>query len=185
MKLNVPMAITFLRILLIPIFVIVFYLPFGWSHFASAIVFALASATDWLDGYLARKLSQTTAFGAFLDPVADKLMVVVALVLLVGNPYLLYIAIPAAIIVGRECAISALREWMAEIGRRVSVAVTYVSKFKTAAQMLAIIALLAGNPKHPGILIYSGYILLYIAAILTIWTMVVYIKIAWPSFELQ
>jgi CDP-diacylglycerol--glycerol-3-phosphate 3-phosphatidyltransferase len=179
------MIITLLRLVLIPIFVIVFYLPFNWSYFVSAIIFALAGITDWLDGYLARKLNQTTSFGAFLDPVADKLMVVVALVLLVGNPHLLYIAIPAAIIIGRELVISALREWMAEIGKRTSVAVTYISKIKTTFQILAIIALLAGNPQHPGLLIYGGYIMLYTAAILTIWTMCVYMKVAWPTFSLE
>jgi CDP-diacylglycerol--glycerol-3-phosphate 3-phosphatidyltransferase len=185
MKINIPIALTFLRILLIPVFIVLFYLPFGWSYLASAAVFAIAGITDWLDGYLARKLGQTTSFGAFLDPVADKIMVVIALVLLVSNPHLPYISLAAAIIVGRECAISALREWMAEIGKRISVAVSYVGKVKTTLQIISIIALLAGNPKHPGILIYGGYILLYIAAILTIWTMIVYIKIAWPNFELQ
>jgi len=176
---------TFLRLLLIPVFVVVFYLPYEWSYIASAIIFALAGITDWLDGYLARKLNQATKFGAFLDPVADKLMVAVALVLLVGNPNLLYIALPAAIIISREIAVSALREWMAEIGKRTSVAVSYISKIKTTFQMLSIIVLLAGDPGHPGLLIYIGYVLLYIAAILTLWTMIMYIKAAWPNFELK
>ena len=178
---KIPMMFTLARLALIPVIVIFFYIPFPWAHMVSAIMFTLAGITDWLDGYLARKLHQTSRFGEFLDPVADKLVVVVALVLLVGNPHLPFIAIPAAIIVGREIAVSALREWMAELGKRTSVAVSYVSKIKTTVQIIAVIALLACTPSQQSLLMYLGYALLYIAAILTLWTMVMYLKAAWPD----
>jgi len=168
-----------MRIVLIPIFVLVFYLPFPWAHGLSAIIFAAASGTDWLDGYLARKLKLMSPFGAFLDPVADKLLIATSLLLLVGAKDIEYITIPAIVIVGREIVISALREWMAEIGSRASVTVSFVGKVKTFVQMIALILLLAFHPAHSvwGI---SGFILLYVAAILTIWSMVIYLTIAWP-----
>ena len=180
---NIPNSVTGIRIALIPIFVLLFYLPFKWSHLASAIVFALAGLTDWLDGYLARTLNQTSAFGAFLDPVADKLVVVTALVLLVGEKSIPYLAIPAAIIVGREIVVSALREWMSTIGKKASIRVTQISKIKTAIQMIAIILLLIYIPQM-GVtfgLISSG--LLYVAAALTLWTMVLYLKVAWQDLK--
>lgn len=177
---GLPNLLTLLRIILIPVFVGVFYLPFTWAHAAASIIFALASFTDWLDGYLARKLKQMSPFGAFLDPVADKLLVATSLLLLVGAKDLNYITLPAIIIVGREIVISALREWMSEIGRRASVTVSYIGKVKTAVQMIALILLLAFYPEtsYWGVL---GFILLYVAAILTIWSMVIYIMIAWPQ----
>ena len=177
---SLPNLLTLARIVLIPVFIGVFYLPFHWAHAAAAIIFALASLTDWLDGYLARRLEQMSPFGAFLDPVADKLLVATSLLLLVGVKDLNYITLPAIIIVGREIVISALREWMAELGSRASVAVSYISKVKTAMQMLALILLLAFDPAISwwGVL---GFILLYLAAILTIWSMVIYISIAWPQ----
>ncbi|MBN1684238.1 MAG: CDP-diacylglycerol--glycerol-3-phosphate 3-phosphatidyltransferase [Gammaproteobacteria bacterium] len=175
---NLPMLMTFLRILLIPVLVIIFYIPYAWTHIIAAIIFSLASITDWLDGYLARKLNQTSDFGAFLDPVADKLMVASALVLLVKGPHFPYIAIPAIVIISREIAISALREWMAEVGKRASVAVSYMGKIKTTTQFLAIISLLACNPFQFGPLKIVGYILLYFAALLTLWSMVMYLKAA-------
>jgi CDP-diacylglycerol--glycerol-3-phosphate 3-phosphatidyltransferase len=177
---SLPNLLTLSRILLIPVFVGVFYLPFSWAHGAAAIIFATASFTDWLDGYLARKLQQISPFGAFLDPVADKLLVATSLLLLVGAKDLDYITLPAIIIVGREIVISALREWMAEIGRRASITVSYVGKVKTSFQMSALILLLAFYPatSYWGVL---GFILLYMAAILTIWSMVAYIVIAWPQ----
>ena len=149
MPYNVPNLLTMLRLVLIPVFVLVYYLPYAWSHAASAGVFALAAVTDWLDGYLARRLDQTSAFGAFLDPVVDKLMVAVALVLLVQTHPTKLFAIPAAVIVGREIAISALREWMAGIGGRAKVAVSIIGKIKTTAQMLALLLLLWHNPAGP------------------------------------
>ena len=135
---NIPNLLTLLRVLLIPIFILLFYLPTSWSYLTASAVFALAAATDWLDGYLARRLGQSTPFGAFLDPVADKLMVAVALVLLVEEHANLWLTLPAVIIIGREIVVSALREWMAELGARAQVAVSNLGKWKTAAQMLAL-----------------------------------------------
>lgn len=177
---TVPNILTLLRIILIPVLVLVFYAPSQWSYQLSAAVFGLAALTDWLDGYLARRLRQLSPFGAFLDPVADKLMVAVALVLLVqDNPSLMY-AIPAAIIIGREIAISALREWMAELGERTRVAVSIVGKVKTTLQMVAILLLLFKVPLGPLPTHTVGTVLLYIAALLTLWSMVVYLRAAWP-----
>jgi len=177
---NLPNSLTFLRISLIPIFVGVFYLPFRWTHAATAILFALGGATDWLDGYLARRLGQTSAFGAFLDPVADKLMVAVALVLLVQRDPRPWLAIPAAVIIGREIVISALREWMAELGKRTRVAVSYVGKVKTSAQMLALVLMLYQDSIGVFPTYKAGFLLLYLAAVLTLWSMVVYLRSAWP-----
>jgi CDP-diacylglycerol---glycerol-3-phosphate 3-phosphatidyltransferase len=182
---NVPNILTIFRILLIPAFVIVFYLPGKMGHFLAAATFSLAAITDWLDGYLARNLNQTTRFGEFLDPVADKLMVAIALVLVVAYLGSAYVAIPAAVIVGREIVISALREWMAEIGKRTSVAVGFIGKIKTAVQMLAMVSLLLYHPKYYSIwLLVFGLLLLYIAAVLTLWSMVMYLKVAWPDLTL-
>ncbi|GAB1259854.1 CDP-diacylglycerol--glycerol-3-phosphate 3-phosphatidyltransferase [Aurantivibrio plasticivorans] len=172
--------LTLLRIALIPLFVLVFYTPFAWHYFVAGLIFSLAAITDWLDGYVARKYNQSTPFGAFLDPVADKLMVVVALVLLVEVHASPAFAIPAVVIVGREIVISALREWMAELGKRASVAVSYVGKVKTTIQMTAIIVLLAFGDLNNQYLTGSGYVLLYAAAILTLWSMLIYLKAAWP-----
>ena len=177
---NIPNALTLLRLLLIPVLVLVFYLPVKWSAIVCAAIFTIASLTDWLDGYLARKLDQSTPFGAFLDPVADKVMVAIALVLLVERHASIAFTLPALIIIGREIIISALREWMAELGERTSVAVSYVGKLKAAFQMIAIIVLLAVDKHYEGPLYYLGYSILYIAAALTLWSMVIYIKAAWP-----
>lgn len=177
---NIPNLLTLLRIALIPVLALVYYLPVPWAPAASALVFLLAAVTDWLDGYLARRLGQTSPFGAFLDPVADKLMVAVALVLLVQGDPDPYLALPAAVIIGREIAISALREWMAELGRRTHVAVSVIGKFKTAAQMVAIILLLFRAPVFGIPVLPIGYVLLYLAAVLTLWSMVMYLKAAWP-----
>jgi len=178
---NIPNILTLLRIVLIPVFVVVFYLPVAWSDMGCALIFALAGLTDWLDGHLARKWDQTSPLGAFLDPVADKLMVAVALVLLVEAEHHAVLTIPAAIIIGREITISALREWMAELGARGTVAVSIVGKIKTTAQMVAITLLLFRNDLL-GLPLYDiGKLLLYLAALLTLWSMVVYLKAAWPS----
>jgi len=151
---------------------------------ATAAIFGLAAVTDWLDGYLARRLGQMSAFGAFLDPVADKLMVAVALVLLVdANPTDLHgavIAMPAAVIIGREIAISALREWMAELGERAQVAVSVIGKIKTTAQMIALLFLLYQKPIGELDTVIFGLVALYVAAILTLWSMVIYVRAAWP-----
>jgi len=177
---NIPTLLTLLRIALIPVFVVVFYLPYESMRAAAALVFSIAAITDWLDGYLARRLNQTSALGAFLDPVADKLMVAMALVLLVQADPTPWLAIPAAIIVCREIAVSALREWMAEIGERAQVAVSVIGKFKTTAQMFSIIFLLYHAPLMGLPIRAIGFILLYIAVGLTLWSMLLYIHAAWP-----
>lgn len=176
---GIPNLLTLLRILLIPVFILLFYLPFRGSHIVAAIIFTFAAMTDWLDGYLARSLKQVSKLGTFLDPVADKLIVVTALVLLVGDHALPYLAIPSAVIVGREIMVSALREWMAEIGKRAHITVSRLGKIKTAVQMLALIFLLLYKPG--GWIVFSifGYFLLYLAALLTLWSMCIYLKAAW------
>lgn len=181
---NIPNILTLLRVALIPIFILLYYLPFHWSYLAAAVVFTLASLTDWLDGYLARKWEQSTAFGAFLDPVADKLMVAVALVLLVQSHANFWITAPAMVIIGREIVISALREWMAELGARAQVAVSNLGKYKTAAQMVALIVLLA-NPPSFSVWVILGYVLLVVSAVLTLWSMCLYLKAAWPYMSMQ
>lgn len=178
---NIPNILTLLRIVLIPVFVLLFYLPVEWARLSCALVFSVAAVTDWLDGYLARRWGQVSPFGAFLDPVADKLMVAVSLLLLVQSEPTPALAIPAAVIIGREITISALREWMAELGAREMVAVSLIGKFKTAVQMVAILLLIYEEPVW-NIPIYTiGFVLLYIAAILTLWSMVIYIRAALPS----
>jgi len=184
MPLNVPILLTWLRIVLIPVFVVVYYLPDAWltpatRNWTAMWIFAAAAITDWLDGWLARRWGATTAFGEFLDPVADKLMVAAALIVLVwlgrAEAYL------AIIIIGREIAISALREWMAGLGQRKSVAVAFIGKLKTVAQMTAIIALLLHEPLFPGIPTpLLGTVALWIAAILTLWSMFHYLRLAAP-----
>jgi CDP-diacylglycerol--glycerol-3-phosphate 3-phosphatidyltransferase len=177
---NIPNALTGLRIVLIPVLVLLFYLPQQWSWLASAAVFTLAAVTDWLDGYLARRLNQSTPFGAFLDPVADKLMVAVALVLLAEAFAIWWFTLPACVIIGREIVISALREWMAELGKRTSVAVSYIGKIKTTFQMIAITGFLLISPAGHPVLLGICIALLYAAAVLTLWSMVIYLKAAWP-----
>lgn len=177
---TIPTQLTLLRIFLIPIFVVVFFLPVAWSSIASAAIFGLAALTDWLDGFLARRLRQASSLGAFLDPVADKLMVAVALVLLTQQHPSIYFAIPAAIIICREIAVSALREWMAQLGERAAVAVSMVGKVKTTVQMIAILLLLYKVPLAGIDVFLIGYVLFYVAAILTLWSMLLYIGAAWP-----
>jgi CDP-diacylglycerol--glycerol-3-phosphate 3-phosphatidyltransferase/cardiolipin synthase len=178
---NIPNILTLLRIVLIPVFVLLFYLPVEWARFSCALVFAIAAVTDWFDGYLARRWGQVSPFGAFLDPVADKLMVSVSLLLLVQADATPAMAIPTAVIIGREIAISALREWMAELGERAQVAVSVIGKIKTAVQMVAILLLIYAEP-IAGIPIFTiGFVLLYVAALLTLWSMFLYMKGAWPS----
>ena len=180
MELNIPTRITVSRLAMVPILVLVFYLPFENHQIVAAGVFTLAALTDWFDGYLARKLGQMTEFGAFLDPVADKLMVAVALVLLVEQHDTIMFTLAACVIVGREIVVSALREWMAELGARTSIRVNFVAKVKTVVQMLAIIALLALDPViNAGWMLALAYAMLYAAALLTLWSMVIYLKAAW------
>ncbi len=183
---NLPNSLTLVRIALIPLLVVVFfYLPREWAGPLAAIVFGAAGLTDWLDGYLARKLGQTSAFGAFLDPVADKLMVAVALVLLVQADPTYRVTIPAIIIIGREITVSALREWMAQVGASHRVAVSVFGKVKTIAQFVGISFMLytsdiLGLPTY-----IIGWVLLIIAAGLTLWSMVIYLRAAWPSMRGQ
>lgn len=188
MPFNIPILLTWLRVALIPLVVGVYYLPEHWlpvadRNLAATLVFIVAAVTDWFDGYLARRWSQTSAFGAFLDPVADKLMVAGALLVLVQLDRVN--AIIAFIIIGREITISALREWMAEIGARKSVAVSSLGKIKTAAQMVAIPMLLFHDSLFDDRLDIHlcGEILLYIAGVLTVWSMFYYLRRAWPLIK--
>lgn len=180
---TIPNMLTMARIMAIPVFVLVYYLPVEWRHLAAAAIFAGAGITDWFDGYLARKWGQMTKLGAFLDPVADKLIVAIALVVLVEAHNSLWMAIPAMVIIGREITISALREWMAELGKRASVAVSYVGKVKTFVQMLAITGLLGSDVNMESWVVVLAYVLLYIATVLTLWSMLVYLKAAWPELK--
>ena len=182
---NLPTNLTLLRIALIPLLTVIFYVPWEYSNLVCTLIFMFAGLTDWLDGYLARRMQQETPFGAFLDPVADKLMVAIVLVLIVQQQATLYMAIPAAVIIGREITIASLREWMAEIGQRARVKVSQLGKWKTTAQMLAITLLLyrediAGLPVNT-----VGYVLLYVAAILTLWSMINYLSAALTAIKEQ
>jgi len=174
---SIPNIITSIRVILIPVLVLVFYLPFEWRYPAAALIFIIASISDWLDGYLARKWDQHTEFGAFFDPVADKLIVAVALILLIAEHASIWLTVPAMVIIGREIVISALREWMAELGKRTSVAVSFIGKLKTTLQMIAIIVLLFDDPNS--LAAKLGLVLLYIAVVLTLWSMFIYLRAAW------
>jgi CDP-diacylglycerol--glycerol-3-phosphate 3-phosphatidyltransferase/cardiolipin synthase len=181
MTYTLPNLLTLFRIALVPVFLVLFFAPVSWAREGCAALFALAAITDWLDGYLARRMGLVSPIGAFLDPVADKLMVAAALVLLVQADPTPWLAVPAVVIIGREITVSALREWMAELGARARVAVSAVGKFKTAAQMVAVILLLYRDDLL-GIPVYTvGFALLYVSVILTLWSMTVYIRAAWPS----
>jgi CDP-diacylglycerol--glycerol-3-phosphate 3-phosphatidyltransferase len=181
--LTIPNILTWSRIIMIPVFVLVYYLDYRWSGFVAAVIFAAAGVTDWIDGYLARKWGQMTKLGAFLDPVADKLMVATALVVLVEEHGNFWLSVPAAVIIGREITISALREWMAELGKRASVAVSFVGKVKTTFQMIAITGLIANPPDMENWVVWLAYLLLYVATGLTLWSMLVYLKAAWPALR--
>lgn len=181
---NVPNLLTLARIVLVPVFVLLFYWPWRHAELLAAGVFAAAAVTDWLDGWLARRLNQSSPLGAFLDPVADKLIVAVALVLLVQRHPSVWMALPAAVIIGREITISALREWMAELGARKRVAVSWTGKFKTTAQMLALVLMIYAQPLPGGLPAYQlGLGLLYAAAVLTLWSMTAYLAAAWPALS--
>ncbi|ADJ28394.1 CDP-diacylglycerol--glycerol-3-phosphate 3-phosphatidyltransferase [Nitrosococcus watsonii] len=176
---TIPNVITILRIVAIPVLATVFYLPLPHAREICAALFGIAAVTDWLDGYLARRWQQTSPFGAFLDPVADKLMVVIALILLLQSHPSVPMALSVAVIVGRELTVSALREWMAEIGLRASIAVSMLGKFKTTFQMIAVFLLLYQHPIGPIPIWDIGLILLYIAVALTLASMIVYLNAAW------
>ena len=180
---NLPNLLTLSRILLIPFFVLIYVIPGPGTYVYAAGLFALAAFTDWLDGYLARRLDQTTPLGAFLDPVADKLIVVSALAILIGHHATLWVTLPGTIIIGREIVISALREWMAEMNRRGVVNVTWIGRVKTTLQMVAILVLLANPPGLDSPWVMAGIVMLYAAALLTLWTMVLYLRAAWPTLR--
>lgn len=180
MRLTLPNVLTWIRIIAIPLIVVIFYSPITWGGPGAAILFALAGITDYFDGYLARRLGQTSKFGAFLDPVADKLIVATALVLIVQHDPRPYLAIVATIIIGREITVSALREWMSEVGARARVAVTYFAKWKTTAQIVGISMILYERPLFGFDIHALGLILLLVAAGLTILSMIDYLRAAWP-----
>jgi len=193
MTLTLPTWLTLLRIALIPVLVLVFYLPFTWTHLAAAAIFGLASMTDWLDGWIARRFEQSSAFGAFLDPVADKLMVAVALFLIVQRHPTPWMALWAAVIVGREISVSALREWMAGAGQRTAVRVAVIGKIKTIVQMVALLGLLYALTPPPPLaqaepwfqqeIFILGEWLLAVAAVLTLWSGLMYLRAAWPALR--
>ena len=197
MRINLPNALTLFRIALLPVMVAAFYAPLQLSGLLAALVFLLASVTDWLDGWLARRFNQSSAFGAFLDPVADKLMVAVTLCLLVQSHPTVLLAITAAVIVGREIAVSALREWMAIVGERSRVNVQRLGKFKTVMQLIALLVLLLEHkaPHSRPVDVYHirealdayhiGEALLVIAAVLTIWSGLAYLRAAWPALRMD
>ena len=179
---NIPNALTCLRLVLIPVLVAAHYLPpFALKNLLLSFIFLLMGCTDWFDGYLARRLNQMTPFGAFLDPVADKVTVAVALVVLIEKFNSPLVTVPGLIIIGREIVISGLREWMAELGKRTSVAVSYVGKVKTGAQMLAVGLLLLADELGVGMAGGLGLLLLLLAATLTLWSMYVYLAASWPD----
>ena len=180
MILNLPNSLTLFRIVAIPLVAIFFYLPVEWARPAAGLLFALAGVTDWLDGYLARRLGQTSPFGAFLDPVADKLMVTTALVILVQSDPEVVLTVMAAIIIGREITVSALREWMSELGARAHVAVSFFGKWKTTMQMVGIGCMLYEHRLFDLPTYEIGVALLVAAAGITLWSMFDYLRAAWP-----
>ena len=181
MQLTLPTAITLFRIALIPLFVVVFYLPFRWVNEVAFAIFVLAALSDWVDGYLARSMQQESRFGAFLDPVADKLMVVVVIVLLVQANPSIYVALPSLIIIAREISVSALREWMAQLGSSASVKVSFIGKAKTVTQMAALALMIYADPLMGLSVFEIGLATYYVAAILTIYSMIIYLRAAWPT----
>ena len=183
---TIPNIITITRVILIPVFVVVYFLDWKWAHQAGAFIFWFAAITDWFDGYLARKLKQSTAFGAFLDPVADKLIVATALLLITHTYASIWITVPAILLLAREVYISALREWMGQQGLQDLVKVSFMGKAKTMAQMLALIGLLSEMEYFMGFPIYwvtLGYGLLYFSAVLSLWSMLTYTKAAWSELS--
>ena len=185
MRITIPTALTLFRIVLLPVMVIAFYAPFRGANVAAAAIFIAAAITDWLDGWIARRYDMGSAFGAFLDPVADKLMVAVTLFLLVQENPTPLMAVTSAVIVGREISISALREWMAEIGQRAHVRVAGLGKIKTVLQIVAIVVLLYQHDLEGLRLFHVGESLLVLAAVLTIWSAIVYVRAAWPILREQ
>lgn len=182
---NIANLVTCSRVLMIPVVVALYYSSIPHSNLYAAGVFAIASLTDWLDGYLARKLDQTSPFGAFLDPVADKLLVVMAMVLLAANYTSPWFVVPTAVIIAREVFVSALREWMANCNQRNLVAVGYIGKVKTTVQMIAITLLIGVDVQSPPIIVQLGYALIYVSAIFSMWSMVTYLRAAMPTLRMK
>jgi CDP-diacylglycerol--glycerol-3-phosphate 3-phosphatidyltransferase len=182
---NLPNILTWLRILAIPLVVLLFYMPYSWANPAAGLLFAAAAITDSLDGYFARRMGLTSRLGAFLDPVADKLIVAISLVLIVSRDQHMLVALMGAVIIGREIAISALREWMAELGQRTKVAVSSIGKYKTILQMAGL-SMLLYNDDLVGLPIYAiGVVLSTAAAVLTLLSMVMYLRSAWPTLTAE
>jgi CDP-diacylglycerol--glycerol-3-phosphate 3-phosphatidyltransferase len=182
---NLPMSITVLRILAIPLVVLFYMMPFQWAHGVAVVLFLLAALSDWLDGYLARLLSQTTDFGAFLDPVADKLLVCVCLVMILGAHPVMGLSIPIAVIIAREITVSAFREWMSGLGKRDAAGVRQIGKIKTGVQMTAIFLLLLYTETAPVWMKWLGYGALWLAALLTVYSLYQYTRLAWNDLTLS
>ena len=178
---SIPNILTTFRIFLIPLMVVVYFLPYTWNLTGTALLFAIAGWTDWLDGYIAREYQQGTAFGAFLDPVADKLLIVVSLVLVVEAHANIFVVTSAIVILGRELLVSALREWMSGLGKRDDVQVSQTGKYKTLSQMFALLLFLAHDPDLSIPAVQLAYGLMSLAVILTLWSMFEYLKAAWPA----
>lgn len=179
MKINFPTLLTLSRIFFLPIGIVCYFLPFPWAHPATAMLAFYVGVTDFFDGYIARRFNQTTRFGAFLDPVADKLAVVTGLILISGEFSNLWITVFSIIIVSRELIISALREWMAALGKRTSVAVAFIGKLKTSIQGVALLFLIWFHSGSAAWVFNTGFYLLIVAVVLTMWSMFVYLKLAW------
>jgi CDP-diacylglycerol--glycerol-3-phosphate 3-phosphatidyltransferase len=183
MKLTLPLLLTLMRVAAIPVVLALFYWPIPYARQIATVIYAIAAITDWFDGWLARRWGQTSKFGAFLDPVADKLLVAVCLVMLLRDDPSGLLAMLVAIIVGREITISALREWMAELGQRTNIAVSWIGKVKTGFQMTSI-GMMIWQIDTWHLPIYNlGYGLLFVAAALTVWSMVMYLRAAWPMMQ--
>lgn len=180
---NLANFFTVLRVLMIPLFMGIYYIEFPWHRVLAAVIFILACMTDWLDGYIARRFNQSSRFGAFLDPVADKMLVTITLVILAASYPSPWYVVPAAVIVAREVMVSALREWMAEHGQRDAVAVGMAGKVKTTFQMIAITVLLTTDPQGPVLLWAGGYVLINVAAVLTLSSLINYLRSAWPLLK--
>ncbi len=184
---NIPNALTLFRIIMIPVFIVVFYLPVEWNFKVAGLIFAIAGWTDWFDGYIARRFNMTSRLGAFLDPVADKLMVTISIIMVVELYNTAWIALPALAIVAREITITALREWMAEYGNAQEVKVGFVGKVKTLWQLGSIFFLILGGANPPlvtvfdeSLFVWAGYFSLYVSLILTYWSGAIYLRAAWP-----
>ncbi len=180
---NIANLVTVSRVMMSPFVIVLHYSGLPHSNLLAGGLFAIASLTDWLDGYLARRLKQTSAFGAFLDPVADKLLVVAALVLLVANFPAIWFVLPVAIIIAREVFVSALREWMANCNQRDLVKVGYIGKVKTTVQMIGITILIGVDAQTPAVFTQLGIVMVYASAVFSLWSMILYLRAALPTLR--